>query len=593
MFLKKINKASACLLFIMLLCFCLCQYGLQRLFGFSLFPDEFGYWAPAAKMLGWDWSEATSLGSYYSFGYSLILAPVLYFVKDSILAYRTAVVLNMLMMCIGLYLLYCLMRKLFPETEKERAAIISGIAVLYPPWIFYMQMTMTEALLLFLYILICWLFICFLEKPRPLTAALLVLALVYIYFVHMRSIGIIAAGAVMLFLWAFTGESPGRRRKTLLVLGALLCLFLFGLRMKNVLIELLYHTASSEVLSYNDYSGQWDKLRYLLSLHGWKNFLAGCAAKALYLGLATYGLAYRGIYYAAKKAVGAVKKIRNKEADGHSFFWIFLTLASAAQFFVTVIYTVGSAESGNDRLDLFLQGRYSELMVPMLIAAGTVQLLESRKVWRETALTISGTALLTLLAVCVVKNSVTGMRNVHGYTMLGMSYMLKESSWQPAEFLWKAWLFGAVLMGAAALTAVISRKKEYMSWILMLLLILETALGLQAGEHYIYIGNSHGYGDVRMADKIMELTPSGEERIIFVYEGGTPYIEQVQFRLRDRKVEIWSLSELAKNWEQLKETDKVLLEFESQYKETLEERYEKSWENGHLCLYYNSGQNGD
>lgn len=110
--LKK-NKAVVYLILLILLCFCLCQYGLQRIFGFSLFPDEFGYWAPAAKMLGWDWSETTSLGSYYSFGYSLILAPILYFVKDSIMAYRTAVVVNMVLMCIGLVLLYKLMQKLF------------------------------------------------------------------------------------------------------------------------------------------------------------------------------------------------------------------------------------------------------------------------------------------------------------------------------------------------------------------------------------------------------------------------------------------------------------------------------------------------
>lgn len=180
----KISKSAVYLLFIILLCFCLCQYGLQRLFGFSLFPDEFGYWAPAAEMLGWDWSESVSLGSYYSFGYSLILTPVLYFVKDSITAYRTAVVLNMILMCVGLCLLYSLMRMLFSGIDKERAVLISGIAVLYPPWIFYMQMTMTEALLLFLYILICWLLIRFLENPRALTAVFLVLALVYIYFVQ-------------------------------------------------------------------------------------------------------------------------------------------------------------------------------------------------------------------------------------------------------------------------------------------------------------------------------------------------------------------------------------------------------------------------
>ena len=111
----------------------------------------------------------------------------------------------------------------------------------------YMQMTMTEALLLFLYILICWLLIRFLENPRALTAVFLVLALVYIYFVHMRSIGLIAAGGITLFIWAFRQQNIGRRRKILLVLGVLVCLFLLGLRMKNVLIGLLYHTASSEV----------------------------------------------------------------------------------------------------------------------------------------------------------------------------------------------------------------------------------------------------------------------------------------------------------------------------------------------------------
>ena len=89
----------------------------------------------------------------------------------------------MILMCAGLCLLYSLMRMLFSGIDKERAVLISGIAVLYPPWIFYMQMTMTEALLLFLYILICWLLIRFLENPRALTAVFLVLALVYIYSV--------------------------------------------------------------------------------------------------------------------------------------------------------------------------------------------------------------------------------------------------------------------------------------------------------------------------------------------------------------------------------------------------------------------------
>ena len=42
-------------------------YGIFGVFGFSAYPDEFGYWAPAAAIFGYDWSEITSLGSYYSY----------------------------------------------------------------------------------------------------------------------------------------------------------------------------------------------------------------------------------------------------------------------------------------------------------------------------------------------------------------------------------------------------------------------------------------------------------------------------------------------------------------------------------------------
>ena len=96
-----------------------------------------------------------------------------------------------------------------------------------------------------------------------------------------------------------------------------------------------------------------------VSIQGWKIFLAGCAGKALYLGWPLMGWDTE-VFFSRKKAAGSIKSIKNRKADSRSYFWIFLTLASLAQFFVTVIYTVGSAESGNERLDLFLQGRYSD-----------------------------------------------------------------------------------------------------------------------------------------------------------------------------------------------------------------------------------------
>ena len=64
---------------VIFIAFLVCFYGycISRAYGFIFFPDEFGYWAHAAKAAGYDWSEMVSLGSYYSYGYSLILFPIL------------------------------------------------------------------------------------------------------------------------------------------------------------------------------------------------------------------------------------------------------------------------------------------------------------------------------------------------------------------------------------------------------------------------------------------------------------------------------------------------------------------------------------
>ncbi|MDE6913877.1 MAG: hypothetical protein K2P35_09310, partial [Lachnospiraceae bacterium] len=41
------------LLFVVLI-FSICQYSIYRLYGFTIYPDEFGYWASAAQWIGHD-----------------------------------------------------------------------------------------------------------------------------------------------------------------------------------------------------------------------------------------------------------------------------------------------------------------------------------------------------------------------------------------------------------------------------------------------------------------------------------------------------------------------------------------------------------
>ena len=130
-----------------LLIFSVFQFSIKQICGFTFYPDEFGYWASAAKIIGWNWSEIASLGSYYSFGYSILLFPILYFAPNSVIAYQAAIFVNMLFMCMGYVLLCMITEKLFGNMQRTLRYLASGAAVLYPAWIFYMQTTLTEAIL--------------------------------------------------------------------------------------------------------------------------------------------------------------------------------------------------------------------------------------------------------------------------------------------------------------------------------------------------------------------------------------------------------------------------------------------------------------
>lgn len=94
-------------------------YGIKRVYGFSLFPDEFGYWASAARLVGYDWSEVSSLGSYYSFGYSLILAPILCIFRDALWAYRAAVTVNAILLVASFFLMNHILERLLPNLQKK------------------------------------------------------------------------------------------------------------------------------------------------------------------------------------------------------------------------------------------------------------------------------------------------------------------------------------------------------------------------------------------------------------------------------------------------------------------------------------------
>ena len=56
--------------------------------------DEFGYWSNAASIIGLNWDDLIKYTPYYSMGYSFFLVPIMILIKNPILMYLVAIILN-------------------------------------------------------------------------------------------------------------------------------------------------------------------------------------------------------------------------------------------------------------------------------------------------------------------------------------------------------------------------------------------------------------------------------------------------------------------------------------------------------------------
>ena len=573
------------LLFVLLI-FCIFQINIYKICGFSIYPDEFGYWASAAEVLGYDWSDTTALGSYYSYGYSVLLIPVLWVFRDCVSAYHAAIAMNMLLQCGAVVILWKIFKRL-SQTEDSRekkmqVVLAVGIAVFYPPWLFYMQMTMTEALLMFLYTLICCQILLFIEKADITSAVLLALSLIYIYFVHMRTVAVIIAAVMTLILYAW--NTPSARKKLALAFIILAVGAICGLWIKERITDTVYATADLELLSVNDYTGHLGTLKYLLTFQGIKEFLISSAGKLYYLIMASFGLFVPAVCVCLKKTWRLFRSSFVKPDAGQSenrrsseYLYFFCLLSIIGQSAITAIVTMSPG-----RLDGFVYGRYSEHLLPVLMGIGLLAFSEMKHKFRMFVSSVSLSAVL--FAVTFRDALHSGLTIMQGYFAPGISYLSNDWNYKiKTEFL-KAFLFGIFLMACVMACIYIGKRFGKNIYILSVILLIEILLSLCLGTKYTKPFNDIDYYNLRIAEYMEEY----EEPIVYLYGGGFPYIDLIQFAMRDRKVEIVRLQDIenGRKFEgSLPEEGFLIVDQGCEYLEEIEQRYKKCIESQAFILF--------
>ena len=346
----KIKKSHLYTAIIFLILFGIYQYGIHQIYGMVEYPDEFGYWSTAASMLGWDWSQVASRGSYYSFGYSLILFPILKFCEDSVTAYRWAVTVNFSFIVMSFFFLKGIYKRIFTEQVEGEKILAIGCALLYPAWTFYAQTTLVDSSLIFMVILIGYLFLRFIEVPNLRWGIALVAAVMYNYSLHMRSAGILVAVVIVMIIWAW--KNPFYGKGVFFFLLAAAGLFLWIGQIKGLVQGSVFGEAGQEILNANDYGGQWSKVTFLLSVEGIKQLFTVTMGKVLYLGLASAGMVYLAVVWCGEQVAGLWKRSGGKghecgEEDcnhvSSEWFGVLLLLMILGQLAVCVIYTIHSS----------------------------------------------------------------------------------------------------------------------------------------------------------------------------------------------------------------------------------------------------------
>ncbi len=530
-------KTNRYAIWILLLIFGLFQYGIQKICCFTIYPDEFGYWASAAKLAGYDWSETASLGSYYSFGYSLLLFPILYCFAGGTAAYRAALFLNMLLVCAGLFLMERILEKLFPDIGREIGFLLGGTAVLYPAWMFYMQMTMAESVLFFVFLLDVYLFLRFMEEQKTRFAVMLALFLAYGYCLHMRTAATVLACVLALALWCALGT--GRKRGLAAGVLLLLAAGVLALRLKERTIADIFAQAEAEMLAVNDYSGQIGKLATILTKDGLLRLLVNIVGKLYYLGLASFGTFYWGLAWCLRECAALVRNRRGGEGTTPAqWMALFLLLAVAGQVAVSAVFTYGTT-----MIDGLVYGRYNELLVPVMMAAGIVAMMRSRHPFRFTALIGAALGGGTLLLIHEAeRRNMSGIRGCH---IAGISYLLRGEDMGVRAFLLGTWLLGMGLTALVCLCVWLCRRHEHTRWLLCGILAIEVAAGIQISHHYTYAVNTMLYQNRVIAEKIEERA-GAETEIWYLEEGKQALAGFLQMQLPDRTIHVIRPEELAR-----------------------------------------------
>lgn len=416
-----------------LLLIVLAAYYVRMLRGYSaplIVPDEFGYSVIGAYLAGHDWSNVAQGLPWYSYGYSLLLAPIYMLVKPTGW-YHAAQFLNVLLVIIAGALANALLRRFVADKVNRYIAVAA--VLLYPSLVFYVHFTWAESLIAVLPWLVAIQVVRMgRDESGYLDAVLYAVLLAGCYYIHSRLIVLCIAGLMVLGyqVWA-----SGRRTRALVCVATFALVMILGDLLKNYFIASVYR---------GDVGGAQDSLAKMVVELGRRfrqpsallTMLEAAAGQFAYLLIATLGLLVPGIWAMLTRARQC--HVRGEVGTSSALMFLLLVLLGS---YVLIMISMGSNPLYAHHV---FYGRYSEPLVLPVMAFGLICSMERpRAAFKFAAISL----VLAILAVPMAMHLVAKLSKVTYWSALAGLFPYRTPSWQldTGHLLWGFFLVTAVL----------------------------------------------------------------------------------------------------------------------------------------------------
>ncbi len=563
----KKGKAEACMEFcFFLILLSVYMHGIGKLFGPIRFPDEFGYWSHGARLLGYDWNAVSGIHPYYSFGYGMLMAPLLKWCSNPVVLYRIAVSINFILMVWCYVILKKILGILFHAPVCPFMTLFSGLAVFYSSFMVYAQTTLPEILLVLLYLLLIVSVLMFFQKPSAYYMGAMAAISAGLYFVHMRTLGI----GIALWLVLVWEAIRNKEIRAYVLTGALAygILIIAGVGYKNSYMDEIYNVSGGSLAALNDFSGQIEKLGKLTTVKGMADFICSLGGKLFYLGSATGGLFYWGIM-----------SVYSMTACGIRY-----KMAAARFILLSALFTLGIVSLfmiDTPRADGVIYGRYSEILLPILIGTGLTAMVHSPGLWKGSFGIVCFQSVMMYLVNWKISSS--GAYGIYRHSIPAVAYALEFSSNRVFAFTKNVYLGGVFFGLTMAGVLWIVRRRERFLYLAFVWAVIQWGLGMDVCSRMNYKYNRDNYQDIIIAEQIKDM--AGEyERIVFLYSDGYGYVDLLQFCLKEIPVHV--LKEQYGSIRAVTQQDIVVTSRWDIFSKELGQTYGMKRESAHFEVYY-------